>query len=76
MFMMRLPTLFLATFFAASGTLCGPLQAQEALPGPFGGAAKREVSATAEVVAEVLEIAPGEPFRVALKITHAPHWHT
>ena len=76
MFMMRLPTLFLATFFAASGTLCGPLRAQEALSGPFGGAAKKEVSATAEVVAEVLEIAPGEPFRVALKITHAPHWHT
>jgi thiol:disulfide interchange protein DsbD len=32
--------------------------------------------ATATIVSEVKEIAPGEPFRVALKITHAPHWHT
>ena len=35
-----------------------------------------EVSASASIVSEVKEVAPGEPFRVALKITHAPHWHT
>jgi thiol:disulfide interchange protein len=45
--------------------------------GAFGGEKKETATpATAEIISENKEIAPGEPFRVALKITHAPHWHT
>ena len=40
------------------------------------GIGGKEIPATATVVSEVSAIAPGEPFRVALKISHAPHWHT
>lgn len=39
-------------------------------------AAAREAPATAELVSEVTAISPGQPFRVALIIRHAPHWHT
>lgn len=31
---------------------------------------------TAELMAEVSAIAPGQPFWVALKLTHEEHWHT
>jgi thiol:disulfide interchange protein DsbD len=64
--MRSLPRL-LASLLAVS-TLVHPAAAQ--LP------AAREVPATAELVSEVAAIAPGQPFRVALKIQHAPHWHT
>ena len=73
---MRFPVLLLATFFAGSGLLSGPVAAQEEFLNSLGGEAKKEVPATAEVLSEVSEIAPGQPFRIALKITHAPHWHT
>jgi thiol:disulfide interchange protein DsbD len=55
-----------------SGVFLSRVQAEEEdLLGSF-----EQAPATASIVAEVKEIAPGEPFRVALKITHAPHWHT
>ncbi len=47
------------------------------LPAQFDlGSAGGEAKVTAELVAEVKAAAPGEPFRVAVKLTHAPHWHT
>ncbi len=49
-------------------------QARAQKADPFGSL--DEAPATASIVAEVKEIAPGEPFRVALKVEHAPHWHT
>ncbi|MCW1883756.1 protein-disulfide reductase DsbD family protein [Luteolibacter flavescens] len=72
---MRLPRLILATLLASLPLV----QAQDDLSpfGNFGGGEQQEqVPATAEIVSENKEVAPGEPFRVALKITHAPHWHT
>ncbi len=73
---MRIPVLILTALSAVCGLSGGSALAQEEFLDPLGGAAKKEIPATAEVVAEVSEIAPGEPFRIALKITHAPHWHT
>lgn len=64
--MQSLPRL-LAVLFAVA-MLTRPVAAQ------FAPA--REVPATAELVSEVTTIAPGQPFRVALIIRHAPHWHT
>jgi thiol:disulfide interchange protein DsbD len=57
-----------------AGVFLSPLRAQDDLP--FGSLDEAVVPVTASVVAEVKEIAPGEPFRVALKLDHAPHWHT
>ncbi len=67
---------FLATLFLAAPLV----HAQEddsllgGLPG-FGGG-KKEKPATVELISEAKSIAPGKPFRVALKVTHEPHWHT
>ncbi len=67
---MRFLKLFPAALLA--GVFLSQVHAQEEnLLGGF-----EQAPATASIVAEVKEIAPGEPFRVALKITHAPHWHT
>lgn len=67
---MRFSKLFPAALLA--GVFLTKVHAQEEnLLGGF-----EQPPATASIVAEVKEIAPGEPFRVALKIDHAPHWHT
>jgi len=70
---MRPIRLLLAALFAGL-----PLLRAQDDSSPFGGpgGGEQQVSATAEIVSENKEIAPGEPFRVALKITHSPHWHT
>ena len=62
--------------FLASLLLLAPISRSTAAEPALGVAAAREVPATAELVSEVAAIAPGQPFRVALKIQHAPHWHT
>ena len=62
--------------FLAAFLLLAPLARSAAAEPGLGVAAAREVPATAELVSEVSAIAPGQPFRVALKIQHAPHWHT
>jgi thiol:disulfide interchange protein DsbD len=55
------------------GSILDPARGAE--PGAAFAPAK-EAPATAEIVSEVKAFAPGQPFRVALKIRHAPHWHT
>jgi thiol:disulfide interchange protein DsbD len=62
--------------FLAALLLLAPISRSAAAEPALGLAAAREVPATAELVSEVAAIAPGRPFRVALKIQHAPHWHT
>lgn len=62
--------------FLAALLLLAPIARSAAAEPGLGVAAAREVPATAELVSEVAAIAPGQPFRVALKIQHAPHWHT
>lgn len=37
---------------------------------------KKEAKVTASLVSEVKTAAPGQPFRVAVKLAHAPHNHT
>jgi thiol:disulfide interchange protein len=37
---------------------------------------EEDKTATAEMVTELTQISPGGSFRVALKLTHQPHWHT
>ena len=71
---MRPFTSFLAVLSA--GAFLSPLRAQD--ENPFGSLDEAASAApvTASIIAEVKEIAPGEPFRVALKLAHAPHWHT
>jgi len=69
---MRFLTFLLAPLAALT------LHAQEE-PAPFslsGASLGGSKPATAELLSEVSAIAPGEPFRVALKLTHADHWHT
>ena len=39
-------------------------------------AAKKPAKVTASLVSEVKTAAPGKPFRVAVKLVHAPHHHT
>ena len=73
---MRFTQLLLAALVAGSGLLSQPSVAQDEVLNPLGAAAEKENPATAEILSEAKEIAPGQPFRVALKITHAPHWHT
>ena len=73
---MRIPVLIFAALSAFCGLSGLPALAQDEFLNALGGGAEKEVPAKAEIVAEVSEIAPGEPFRIALKITHAPHWHT
>lgn len=50
-------------------TLIPAAQAQVGLdaPGP---------KVTASLIAEVKAAAPGQPFQVAVKLVHQPHWHT
>ncbi|WP_367873257.1 protein-disulfide reductase DsbD family protein [Luteolibacter sp. Populi] len=74
---MIIPARILRILFAFLLTLS--LHGQDEILGLDGAGAFGKASdkpATAEVIAEVTAIAPGKPFRVALKITHAPHWHT
>ncbi|HEY1051347.1 MAG TPA: protein-disulfide reductase DsbD domain-containing protein, partial [Prosthecobacter sp.] len=49
------------------------VQAQFSLA-PGGGGANAKVTAT--LVSEVSSAKPGEPFRIAVKLDHQPHWHT
>ena len=42
-----------------------------AKPGP-----RRVDAVEAELVADVARAAPGEPFRLGLRLAHDPHWHT
>ncbi|TAE78399.1 MAG: hypothetical protein EAZ65_05470 [Verrucomicrobia bacterium] len=67
--------LTLPTLIAALVTACPARSADAAAPS-LAFAPAKEAPARAELISEVLSIAPGEPFRVALKIKHAPHWHT
>ena len=73
---MRFTTLLLAAAFAGSGLLSPPIVAQEEFLNLLEAAVEKENPASAVILSEAKEIAPGMPFRVALKITHAPHWHT
>lgn len=73
---MRFSQLLLTAVLAGSGLLSLPALAQDEFLNPLGAAAEKETPATAAILSEAKEIAPGQPFRVALKITHAPHWHT
>lgn len=41
-----------------------------------GGAAAANAKVTASLVSEVKSAAPGQPFRMAVKLVHAEHWHT
>ncbi len=43
---------------------------------PLSAAPVKTQNAQAELVADAAQIAPGEPFRVALKLTPREHWHT
>lgn len=56
-------------------TLIVPAMAQLDLVTPgAGGAAGAKV--TASLVSEVKAAAPGQPFRMAVKLVHEEHWHT
>ncbi|MGE0667574.1 MAG: protein-disulfide reductase DsbD family protein [Sphingomonadales bacterium] len=46
------------------------------LAAPLAAAPVKTENAQAELVAEVAQAAPGEPFQVALKLTPREHWHT
>ncbi len=52
------------------------IQAQTAIPGLGDDAPAKVVQVTASLVSEVKTAAPGKPFRVAVKLVHAPHNHT
>ncbi|QJE98649.1 protein-disulfide reductase DsbD family protein [Luteolibacter luteus] len=77
---MRFTQYLLTAVFAGSGLFSLPATAQEDFLNPLGSAAgaaaEKETPATAVILSDAKEIAPGQAFRVALKITHAPHWHT
>ncbi len=48
-------------------------------PGPAGPARAGPVrvdAVEAELVADVAQAVPGEPFRIGLRLAHDPHWHT
>jgi thiol:disulfide interchange protein DsbD len=63
---MLLPRPLLATF-----ALLLTLSPAVAAPGPV-----KKGAVTAELVAHDASIQPGQPFLVALKLTHDEHWHT
>ena len=46
------------------------------LTGQAGGTPVKTANTTAELVADMAAIAPGQPFQVALKLTPREHWHT
>lgn len=46
------------------------------LAGHAGAAPVKTANTTAELVADMAAIAPGQPFQVALKLTPREHWHT
>ncbi len=46
------------------------------LPLQAGTGPVRSEHVEAELVSEVESIAPGQPFRVAVRLDHDPHWHT
>ena len=77
---MRFPRFLATVLFAALAVLPARVQAQEDLLNPFGtvgpAGALQEAPASATLVSEVSVIQPGKPFRVALKMSHSPHWHT
>src|SRR5690606_38934225 len=55
----------------ATASLLGPGPAEPARTGP-----RRVDAVEAELVADVSQAAPGEPFRIGLRLAHDPHWHT
>jgi len=56
-------------------TLIVPAMAQLDLVTPGGGGAAA-AQVTASLASEVKTAAPGQPFRMAVKLVHAEHWHT
>jgi thiol:disulfide interchange protein DsbD len=65
---------------AQSAATGGPAAGASILaPGPAGPAragAVRVDAVEAELVADVAQAVPGEPFRIGLRLAHDPHWHT
>ncbi len=56
--------------------LCRTAPSQEISVGGDGSGQKKAEQVTASLVSEVKTAAPGQPFRVAVKLVHAPHNHT
>ncbi|MES2735493.1 MAG: thioredoxin family protein [Verrucomicrobiota bacterium] len=65
---------FLLSLFLVTATVSPVRLAAQFDLSPAGGGAKAKV--TASLVSEVKTAAPGESFRIAVKLEHQPHWHT
>jgi thiol:disulfide interchange protein DsbD len=59
-----------------AGSMAAALAGLLLLAAPLAAAPVKTENATAELVADAAQIAPGEPFHVALKLTPREHWHT
>jgi len=57
-------------------TLCSSAFSQGIDLGIGDAGEKKAAKVTASLVSEVKAAAPGQPFRVAVKLVHAPHNHT
>jgi thiol:disulfide interchange protein/DsbC/DsbD-like thiol-disulfide interchange protein len=72
---MLLHLLRLSFYLFALALAAAPAGAQAAAAAtPAAGVTTEHVEA--ELVAEKATVEPGKPFTVALRIKHAPHWHT
>ncbi len=70
---MTQPALRMLLTFLLTAAVISPLPAQIDLT---PAAATSNAKVTASLVSEVKTAAPGQAFRVAVKLDHQPHWHT
>ena len=71
-----LAAVLLAAFVAAL-PLPAAAQAPSATAAPIARVGAQRVDAVeAELIADVAQAAPGQPFRIALRLRHDPDWHT